>query len=70
MGVRIDGDLERVPDGASGMFLDGASVLGSGTVTLDARPHPNVSLRLEYRHDESDGALFLARPAWRSALSP
>ncbi|MBK6535642.1 MAG: outer membrane beta-barrel protein [Deltaproteobacteria bacterium] len=56
--VRADAVFERVPDGASGMFLDGASVLGSGTVTLDARPHPNVSLRLEYRHDESDGALF------------
>lgn len=40
------------------MFLDGASVLGSGTVTLDARPHPNVSMRLEYRHDESRRAVF------------
>lgn len=56
--ARADAVYERVPDGASGMVLHGASVVGSGTVTLDARPHPNVSMRLEYRHDESDGALF------------
>lgn len=56
--VRADAVFERVPAGAAGIVLDGASALGSGTVTLDARPHPNVSLRLEYRHDESDGALF------------
>jgi hypothetical protein len=56
--ARADAVYERVPGGASGMVLHGASVVGSGTVTLDARPHPNVSMRLEYRHDESDGALF------------
>lgn len=56
--VRTDVLHEVVPDGATGMFLDGAATVVSGTVTFDARPHPNVSLRLEYRHDQSDGALF------------
>jgi hypothetical protein len=56
--VRADAVYEQIPDGAAGMVLDGASVVGSGTVTLDARPHDNISLRLEYRHDESDGAVF------------
>lgn len=56
--ARADVVYEHVPEGASAMLLDGGSMVGSGTVTLDARPRPNVSMRLEYRHDESDGALF------------
>ena len=36
----------------------GATLVGSGTVTLDARPEPNISMRLEYRHDEPAGAVF------------
>jgi hypothetical protein len=56
--VRADAVYEQIPEGAAGMVLDGASVVGSGTVTLDARPHSNLSMRLEYRHDESDGTVF------------
>lgn len=56
--ARADVVYERIPEGAAGMVLEGASLVGSGTVTLDARPHPNISMRLEYRHDESDGAVF------------
>lgn len=56
--ARADVLHEVVPEGASGMFLDGAATVGSGTVTLDVRPHSNVALRLEYRHDQSDGMLF------------
>lgn len=32
--------------------------VSSGTVTLDARPHDNVSIRLEFRHDEADGPTY------------
>lgn len=58
MAARADVAHERAPDGAAGMMCDGATTVGSGTVTLDARPHRNISMRLEYRHDASDGALF------------
>ncbi|MBI5514722.1 MAG: porin [Deltaproteobacteria bacterium] len=39
---------------AASIFWPGGWV-SSGTATLDARPHDNVSLRLEYRHDEAGG---------------
>jgi hypothetical protein len=32
--------------------------VASGTATLDARPHANVSLRLEYRHDEAEAEMY------------
>jgi hypothetical protein len=32
--------------------------VASGTGTFDARPHDNVSLRVEYRHDQSADALY------------
>lgn len=32
--------------------------VSSGTATLDVRPHDHVSVRLEYRHDQADGATF------------
>ena len=32
--------------------------MSSGTATLDARPHDNVSVRLEYRHDAADGPTY------------
>ncbi len=32
----------------------------SGTFTADVRPHPNLSLRLEYRHDQANGDMFFA----------
>jgi hypothetical protein len=30
----------------------------SGTVTLDYRPHPHISFRLEYRHDHAAGDIY------------
>lgn len=32
--------------------------VSSGTATLDARPHDNVSVRLEYRHDAAGGDTY------------
>lgn len=32
----------------------------SGTFTVDVRPHSNLSVRLEYRHDQADARMFFA----------
>ena len=32
--------------------------VSSQTITVDARPHDNVSVRLEYRHDQADGDTY------------
>jgi len=42
---------------ASNIFWP-SSWVSSGTATLDARPHDNVSIRLEYRHDAADGPTY------------
>lgn len=65
LAARADVLHERIPDGAEALFLgDGVATIGSGTLTLDARPVDHVSFKLEYRHDESDGDLF-----YRGAVS-
>jgi hypothetical protein len=35
-----------------------AELHGSATLTLDLRPHENLSVRAEYRHDEADSEMF------------
>jgi hypothetical protein len=35
-----------------------AKWVGSGTFTIDGRPHDNVSLRLEYRHDQASDDIY------------
>lgn len=61
--VAARGDLfyESAPrDGAvaaSNLFWPSAWV-SSGTLTLDARPHDNVSMRLEFRHDAAAGETY------------
>lgn len=42
---------------ASPMFYP-ARWVSSGTFTFDARPHDQVSLRLEYRHDQASDAMY------------
>jgi len=42
---------------SAAIFWPGAWV-SSGTLTLDARPHENVSMRLEYRHDAAGGDTY------------
>ncbi len=57
--ARIDGFHEWVPDrGASLFALGTARTVGSGTVTLEARPEDHFSVRLEYRHDLADAPLY------------
>ncbi|UQA55590.1 outer membrane beta-barrel protein [Polyangium aurulentum] len=58
---RFDRFWEQVPSNAAGtaapIFWPAAWV-SSVTATLDVRPHDNVSVRAEYRHDHADSAMF------------
>jgi hypothetical protein len=71
--VAVRGDVlhEFLPAGSTNIFSDiaGAGTVASGTVTLDARPAEHLSLRVEYRHDEADGALFYAGQVARDAVT-
>lgn len=58
--ARADVFLEQTPAGAASIFW-AAPWMSSQTVTLEAKPHPQVSARLEYRHDEAGGAVFSNR---------
>ena len=56
--ARGDGIYERVAskDGVSSpIFFGGGDHIASGTFTAELRPMEGVSLRLEARHDDSDG---------------
>lgn len=55
--ARGDVFYESAPAGASNIFWPGAWV-SSGTATLEARAHDNVSIRLEYRHDAAAGDTY------------
>lgn len=57
----LRGDLfrESVPSGGSAIFWP-APWVSSGTLTLDYRPHPRASLRLEARHDLAGAPAFFA----------
>jgi hypothetical protein len=53
----------------AGGFDSGASPIfwpvpwvSSGTLTLDYRPHPHVSFRLEFRHDHAAGDMYFGGP--------
>jgi hypothetical protein len=46
---------------------DGVSVLGSGTLTLDARPTDNLSIRLEARRDLANTNLYFRGSVAKSA---
>jgi hypothetical protein len=53
---------------ASSIFWP-AGWVGSGTATLDARPHDNVSVRLEYRHDAAGGPTYFRGAVARDAMT-
>lgn len=49
----------RVPGEASApIFWGGAEWVSSGTATVDVRPHENLSVRLELRHDVASAPLY------------
>lgn len=62
LGLSARGDFfwERVPTGAGAIFWGGSEWVQGTTVGVDLHPEDHVSLRIEYRHDESAGALYYA----------
>jgi hypothetical protein len=40
------------------LFWNGVEWVSSITATVDVRPHDNISVRLELRHDQADGLLY------------
>jgi hypothetical protein len=43
---------------STALFWNGVEWVSSFTATLDVRPHDNISVRLEFRHDQADGLLY------------
>jgi len=63
VGVRGDRFYEHLATDANGrsskpIFWNGVEWVSSATATLDVRPHSNISVRLEFRHDQADGLLY------------
>lgn len=56
--ARADYFHETVPVGATPIFWAGARWVSSGTVTLDVRPAPTLSVRVEFRHDQAQAPLY------------
>jgi hypothetical protein len=59
--VRADGYRQVVAHNAAGAadpILFGAQGVVSGTATVDVRPQDNLSIRLEYRHDQGATPLY------------
>ncbi|HVJ89792.1 MAG TPA: outer membrane beta-barrel protein [Labilithrix sp.] len=54
---------ESLPPGrvSSALFFGGVEWVTSGTATLDVRPHHQISVRLEYRHDVAEAPLYFGR---------
>lgn len=46
---------------SSPIFYGGVEWVTSQTATLDVRPHDNISVRLEYRHDVAEAPLYFGR---------
>ncbi len=62
LAARGDVFYESVPTNALGRTASPifwpSSWVASGTATVDVRPHENVSMRLEYRHDQAAGDTY------------
>ena len=56
--ARADYFHETVPAGAAPIFWAGSRWVSSGTLTLDVRPEDTLSVRLEFRHDQSQRPLY------------
>ena len=59
--LRADAFRERAassPEGSASAIFWPASWVASGTATVDFRPHEQISLRLEGRHDEAAANMF------------
>lgn len=66
LALRGDRFHEQLATDASGrssspLFWGGVEWVSSGTATIDVRPHDQLSVRLEYRHDVAAAPLFFGR---------
>ncbi|MFO0577376.1 MAG: outer membrane beta-barrel protein [Polyangia bacterium] len=62
-GVRADAFHEHVAESAGGRAAPifwPADLVASQTLTADVRPHGNLSLRLEYRHDYATAPMYFS----------
>ena len=58
-------------DGTAARIFWPGSLVGSGTFTADVRPHPNLSFRVEYRHDAANtDTFFEGRPQGDGVNTP
>jgi hypothetical protein len=55
-----EGIAKNADGQAAPIFWSGAAWIASGTLTADYRPADNISVRLEFRHDEAQKDLFFA----------
>ena len=66
LALRADAFHERLARSGAGtstpIFFGGVDLVGSATLTLEARPHDNIAVRLEYRHDFASGNLYFKGP--------
>jgi hypothetical protein len=71
LGLSARGDFfwERVPTGASPIFWGGSEWVSGTTVGIDLHPEDHVSLRIEYRHDESRGPIYFRGLVTADAVS-
>jgi hypothetical protein len=60
LSARADAFYENVPPGAMPIFWGGSRWVASQTATFDVRPNPNMSVRLEARHDQSQALIYFA----------
>jgi hypothetical protein len=62
-GDRFQEHLATSPGSPSStpLFFGGAEWVSSGTVTVDVRPHDQISFRLEYRHDAAETPIYFGR---------
>jgi hypothetical protein len=64
LSARGDTFHEWIPSNALGtatpLFWNGSHWISSQTGTIDVRPNDNMSVRLEYRHDQSELPIFFA----------
>ena len=63
LAARVDYFYEWIAQNANGtatpIFWAGSNWIGSATATVDVRPFKNnISVRLEYRHDQAQKPLF------------
>ena len=66
--VRVDYFREHVAEGAVPIFWP-TQWIASGTATLAYQPAEAISLRLEYRHDHADDAVYFGGDVERDPLS-